>query len=1031
MLYNKIMKRLLTLLTTVILLVPTLAQAQFTAQQGGTGNTSYGKGDILYSGSVNPLRLSKITIGSDGECLKALSALPVWGSCGSSSGTGTVATSTNETTGYWPYWTSTSATPATLGATSTPFFSGFNFSLATGTQATTTNLFSTSGTFTNLFGTSINGFSLSTCNSAASALTWSAGSFGCHTISTGAGGGAGTWATTTSTVSGELINYPLNNTDIVAIGNSATSSAIFYFDPNTSLANILGTASTTHLLSVGSSTIGDASQTGGLTISGGATTTAAALFQSTVSINPPSAAVSLSMTGNSSSVANQLSITDTTTSGNSYTSFVNPSGTSNANTNTVPLTGTFSVGNGTTGGLLFNTRNSGAPIQFYTGGNSLTTNFRMTILGSGNVGINTKTPATTLDIQGDASTTNLWVANNSTTTNATTTTLSTSKASTTSLWISGVKSALLLTDSTGAVSGYAGVTCTNQFLRALSAVGGSTCATVANTDLANSTISGISLGSSLADLTFSTGLSSSGVYNGGTARTLTVDQSFSPHWTGTHIFDLISLSTTTQATTTSLYVSGNASTSKLYLGTSPGVLTVGTTGLVAKGTNGTDYTLITGTTCSGTDKVSAITAAGAITCSIDQTAAATPNSKWATSTADSFAISPNSAIRVGIGTTTPQWALQIASSTGPQLTLSDTSLTSNHWSFRNKGGTFYLATSSPTTFATSTTAAFSIDLNGVPTFPSVGTGLVLSTSGAFGPYAGTSCTNQFVRSLSASGAATCATVGAADVSLANLTATDSTLTFSGTYNGSTARTIGLTLSNGNVWTAASTTFSGGVTITKATTTQATTTSLYVSGNASTSKLYLGTGNGVLTVSSGLVSASTLLGLANGGTNAALSGANDVIFMNSGNTALSTDSSFHFNSAATRLAIGTSTAQGLATLTIGSSTRPQLNLVDNSLTSDGWSFRNKGGTLYIATTSPSTYATSTPAAFSILDTGNPSLSIATSTCAGSLCIGGLGSSASSTIIMGKVQIDGYTNAGSRVCAYIVGTAWVIQSGACTP
>lgn len=37
--------------------------------------------------------------------------------------------------------------------------------------------------------------------------------------------------------------------------------------------------------------------------------------------------------------------------------------------------------------------------------------------------------------------------------------------------------------------------------------------------------------------------------------------------------------------------------------------------------------------------------------------------------------------------------------------------------------------------------------------------------------------------------------------LANLTATDSTLTFSGTYNGSTARTIGLNLGNANIWTA--------------------------------------------------------------------------------------------------------------------------------------------------------------------------------------------------------------------------------------
>ena len=68
-------------------------------------------------------------------------------------------------------------------------------------------------------------------------------------------------------------------------------------------------------------------------------------------------------------------------------------------------------------------------------------------------------------------------------------------------------------------------------------------------------------------------------------------------------------------------------------------------------------------------------------------------------------------------------------------------------------------------------------------------------------YAGTACTNQFVRSLSALGASTCATLGASDVSLANLTATDGTLTFSGTYTGATARTIGLNLGQANTWSA--------------------------------------------------------------------------------------------------------------------------------------------------------------------------------------------------------------------------------------
>ena len=73
--------------------------------------------------------------------------------------------------------------------------------------------------------------------------------------------------------------------------------------------------------------------------------------------------------------------------------------------------------------------------------------------------------------------------------------------------------------------------------------------------------------------------------------------------------------------------------------------------------------------------------------------------------------------------------------------------------------------------------------------------------GTFAEYAGATCTNQFVRVLSALGAATCATVVAGDVDLADLTATNGSLTFSGAYDGSTARTVGLNLANANTWTA--------------------------------------------------------------------------------------------------------------------------------------------------------------------------------------------------------------------------------------
>lgn len=76
-----------------------------------------------------------------------------------------------------------------------------------------------------------------------------------------------------------------------------------------------------------------------------------------------------------------------------------------------------------------------------------------------------------------------------------------------------------------------------------------------------------------------------------------------------------------------------------------------------------------------------------------------------------------------------------------------------------------------------------------------------------------SCTNQVLTAFTAAGIGTCANVSNAMLSnstisgvalggsLAALTATNSSLTFSGSYNGSTARTVGLNLANANNWTA--------------------------------------------------------------------------------------------------------------------------------------------------------------------------------------------------------------------------------------
>lgn len=78
----------------------------------------------------------------------------------------------------------------------------------------------------------------------------------------------------------------------------------------------------------------------------------------------------------------------------------------------------------------------------------------------------------------------------------------------------------------------------------------------------------------------------------------------------------------------------------------------------------------------------------------------------------------------GHGTSTPAWPLQIASSSKPQLALSDTTagVGMKHWTMRSVGGVFYLATSTDSTYATSSVAALVVNSNGY-----VGIGIAVPT----------------------------------------------------------------------------------------------------------------------------------------------------------------------------------------------------------------------------------------------------------------------------------------------------------------
>lgn len=71
------------------------------------------------------------------------------------------------------------------------------------------------------------------------------------------------------------------------------------------------------------------------------------------------------------------------------------------------------------------------------------------------------------------------------------------------------------------------------------------------------------------------------------------------------------------------------------------------------------------------------------------------------------------------------------------------------------------------------------------------TGLVINTSGTPSAYAGTSCTNQFPRSLSASGAATCASVASADLNITGTTCTNQFMSALSSSAGGTCTTATL------------------------------------------------------------------------------------------------------------------------------------------------------------------------------------------------------------------------------------------------
>lgn len=113
------------------------------------------------------------------------------------------------------------------------------------TNATTTNATTTALDITNLL--TFNSVTGNSWDDFCVAITGGSGL--CDgTDATGGGSGGGSWSTTTSTVSGQDVNYSNNTTDIVAIGANSTTTAEFWFDPNTNFTQLGGIASSTKFI---------------------------------------------------------------------------------------------------------------------------------------------------------------------------------------------------------------------------------------------------------------------------------------------------------------------------------------------------------------------------------------------------------------------------------------------------------------------------------------------------------------------------------------------------------------------------------------------------------------------------------------------------------------------------------------------------------------------------------------------------------------------------------------------------------------
>lgn len=181
----------------------TLGLGTVPISKGGTSITTFTLGDVLYSSATNVL--SKLAIGTAGQCLVVTAGIPAWGSCSSGAGTVTSVDASGGTTGFsfsgGPITGAGTLTlTGTLAAASFPALTG-DVTTSAGSVATSVvkvNGTTPGGSCTNQFVRSLSSSAVPTCASVANADL--AGSIDLTTKVTGtlpvANGGTGVATTT-------------------------------------------------------------------------------------------------------------------------------------------------------------------------------------------------------------------------------------------------------------------------------------------------------------------------------------------------------------------------------------------------------------------------------------------------------------------------------------------------------------------------------------------------------------------------------------------------------------------------------------------------------------------------------------------------------------------------------------------------------------------------------------------------------------------------------------------------------------------